>query len=58
MFHSSIGVIIPKPLIKATGIKFEDMLTLSLEGDDRIIIQQYDKWVKNKRVKPSKSASI
>ena len=57
-FNRSFGVIIPKPLANSVGLKLNDLMVFSLEGDDKMLVQQYEKWVKNKKAKPSKSASI
>jgi antitoxin component of MazEF toxin-antitoxin module len=55
-FNNSIGVIIPKPLVKAIGLKFDELLCFTLGEGDTITIIQYEKWVKNKKGKPSKLA--
>ncbi len=54
-FNRSFGVIIPKPLADAVGLHLNDLMVFSLEGEDKMLVQQYDKWVKNKKGKPSKS---
>ena len=54
-FNRSFGVIIPKPLADSIGLKLQDLMVFTLEEDDKLVIIQYDKWVKNKRGKPSKS---
>lgn len=54
-FNNSIGVILPKPLVKAIDLKYVDLVVFSLEDGDKITLIQYDKWVKNKRAKRSKS---
>ena len=54
-FNNSFGVIIPKPLVRAIGLKLEDLMCFTLDADDKITMIQYEKWVKNKRGKPSKS---
>ena len=57
-FNNSFGVIIPKPLVKAIGLRFDDLMCFTLEDDDKITMFQYEKWVKNKKARPSKSVSI
>ncbi len=54
-FNRSFGVIIPKPLANSIGLKLEDLMVFTLEEDDKMVICQYDKWVKNKRTKHLKS---
>ena len=57
-FNRSFGVIIPKPLADAVGLKLNDLMVFRLEDEDTMVVQQYEKWLKNKKGKRSKSASI
>ena len=56
-FNRSFGVIIPKPIANAIGLKLDDLMCFTLEANDRMTVVQYDKWIKKKRAKPLKFPS-
>ena len=48
-------MIVPKPLVRAIDLKFGDLVVFDLLEEDKLGLQQYQKWVKRKRRQPPKS---